>query len=98
MKVSDFQDLMRKLYFHQDSERGIKGTYIWLVEEIGELASLIKERDIDKYKAGEEIADIIAWTCSVANLLDINIEKALYNKYPDKCRKCNSVPCKCMKN
>ena len=97
MKVSEFQDLMRKLYFHQDTERGIKGTYIWLVEEIGELASLIKEQEINKKKASDEIADIIAWTCSVANLLDINIEEALYNKYPDKCKKCNSVPCKCMK-
>ena len=98
MKVSEFQDLMRKLYFHQDSQRGVKGTYIWLVEELGELASLIKEQDVNKEKAADEIADIIAWTCSVANLLDINIEEALFNKYPNKCKKCNSIPCKCMKN
>jgi len=98
MKVSEFQDLMQKLYFHQDSKRGIKATYIWLVEEIGELASLIKEQKIDKDKAADEIADIIAWTCSVANLLDINIEEALLNKYPNKCRKCDSIPCKCMKS
>jgi len=97
MEVSEFQNLMRKLYFHQDSERGIKGTYIWLVEEIGELASLIKEQNIHKNKAAEEIADIIAWTCSVANLLEINIEEALYDKYPNKCKKCDSVPCKCRK-
>lgn len=98
MKISEFQDLMRKLYFHQDSQRGIKGTYIWLVEELGELASLIKKQDVNKEKAADEIADIIAWTCSVANLLDINIEEALFNKYPNKCKKCDSVPCKCMKN
>ena len=61
------------------------------------MKTTIKEQNIDRIKAGEEIADIIAWTCSVANLLDIDIEKALYNKYPNKCKKCNSVPCKCMR-
>lgn len=97
MKISDFQNLMRDLYFHQDSERGIKSTFAWLVEEIGELAKVIKHEKIDKAKASEEIADIIAWTSSLANLLDIEIEKALQEKYPNKCSKCDSFPCRCGK-
>ncbi len=95
MKISDFQNLMRELYFHRDSERGINRTFIWLVEEIGELANLIKYEKIEKKHISEEIADIIAWTNSLANLLDINIEKALSEKYPKKCLKCNSSPCQC---
>jgi len=95
MKISDFQKLMREIYFHRDSERGINRTFIWLVEEIGELANLIKYEKIEKKHISEEIADIIAWTNSLANLLDINIEKALSEKYPKKCLKCNSSPCQC---
>ncbi len=95
MKISEFQDLMSELYFHQDSARGIQGTFIWLIEEIGELASLLKGDIIDKVKVSEELADIVAWTGSIANLLDIDLEKALIDKYPNKCKKCNSNPCQC---
>ncbi|MHA1291167.1 MAG: MazG nucleotide pyrophosphohydrolase domain-containing protein [Promethearchaeota archaeon] len=97
MRISDFQRLMKELYFHQDSNRGIRRTFIWLVEEIGELANIIKERRIDKEKVSEELADVIAWINSLANLLEIDLESALYNKYPNKCVKCNSNPCKCNK-
>jgi len=97
LKVSDFQNLMKKLYFHKDSKRGIKETFIWLVEEVGELANILKNQNIDKKKASEEIADIIAWTNSLSNLLEIDVEKALYDKYPNRCKKCNSIPCQCEK-
>ena len=50
---------------------------------------------MEKKLISEEIADIIAWTNSLANLLDIDIEKALLEKYPKKCIKCNSSPCQC---
>lgn len=95
MKISKFQNLMKELYYHQDSKRGIKGTFIWLVEEIGELACILKSNNIDKKKASEELADVIAWTNSLGNLLDINLEKVLLDKYPNKCIKCNSNPCEC---
>ena len=97
MKISEFQKLMRDLYIHQDSERGLKGTFIWLVEEVGELASLLKSDKIDHPKISEELADIIAWTGSIANLLGIDLENALKNKYPNKCSKCGSIPCVCGK-
>jgi NTP pyrophosphatase (non-canonical NTP hydrolase) len=97
MKISEFQKLIRELYFRQDQDRGRSDTFIWLVEEIGELANLLKVREIDKKKASEEIADIIAWTTSLANLLEIDLESALLEKYPYKCLKCNSSPCVCGK-
>ncbi|MHA1281344.1 MAG: MazG nucleotide pyrophosphohydrolase domain-containing protein [Promethearchaeota archaeon] len=98
MKISEFQKLMRDLYFHQDSKRGIKATFIWLTEEIGELARLINKEIDNKEKIEEELADIIAWTCSLANLFNIELESALFKKYPNICKKCNSKPCKCGKN
>lgn len=97
MKISEFQELIRNLYFKKDSERGISNTFIWLVEEIGELATLLNERLIDSNKVSEELADIIAWSTSIANLLEIDLEEALNFKYPGKCKKCNANPCRCEK-
>ena len=97
MKISDFQDLLKELYLQNDLNRGVHSTFIWLIEEIGELATLLNSIDIDKKKVSEEIADIIAWTISIANILDVDIEKALSDKYPNKCKKCSSSPCICEK-
>ena len=97
MRISEFQALLKKLYLHKDLNRGIKSTYIWLIEEIGELATLINAQELDKKKISEELADIIAWTISIANTLNIDIEEAISSKYPNKCKKCNSSPCNCVK-
>ncbi|MBY9005431.1 MAG: nucleotide pyrophosphohydrolase [Candidatus Lokiarchaeota archaeon] len=95
MRINEFQNLMKELYFHQDSKRGIEKTFIWLVEEVGELASNLLLDNLDKRKIENEMADIVAWICSLANLLNIKLEDALFNKYPNKCIKCDSNPCIC---
>jgi len=97
MKISEFQKLIKNLYIEQDQKRGIKNTFIWLIEEIGELAHILKNQEINTNNISEELADIIAWTTSLANLLDIDLEDALFNKYPNMCIKCNSNPCTCGK-
>lgn len=97
MKISEFQKLIKDLYFEQDKIRGIKNSFIWLIEEIGELAHILKNQEIDTKKVSEELADIFAWTTSLANLLDINLEYALFKKYPNMCIKCKSNPCICWK-
>ena len=97
MKISNFQDLLKDLYLQNDMNRGVKSTFIWLVEEIGELATILNSTIIDKQKASEELADIIAWAISVANILDIDIEDAIFNKYPNKCKKCSSSTFICEK-
>ena len=97
MKVSDFQLLMNELYYHRDMERGVYKTFIWLVEEIGELADNLNKKDLNRSKISDELADIIAWTSSLANILNIDLEKALIDKYPNKCLSCDSNPCKCDK-
>jgi NTP pyrophosphatase (non-canonical NTP hydrolase) len=95
MKVSKFQKLIRDLYFERDQNRGINSTFIWLIEEIGELARVLRGKELDLESAAEELADIIAWTTSVANLLDIDLEHALFKKYPNTCPKCKQIPCSC---
>ncbi|MFW9987911.1 MAG: MazG nucleotide pyrophosphohydrolase domain-containing protein [Candidatus Odinarchaeota archaeon] len=97
MKISEFQNLIKELYFKRDLKRGIDTTFIWLIEEIGEFARILRNKVLSRQNASEELADIIAWTISLANLLEIDLETALSKKYPGKCIKCNSKPCICQK-
>jgi NTP pyrophosphatase (non-canonical NTP hydrolase) len=97
MRISEFQKLIKNLYIERDKDRGINATFIWLIEEIGELARILKKKELNLKMASEELADIIAWTNSLANLLDIDLEFTLSNKYPNKCIKCKSNPCICSK-
>jgi NTP pyrophosphatase (non-canonical NTP hydrolase) len=93
MQIHEFQAMMKRLYFHRDSERGVKGTYDWLVDELEELREALEGKD--KRAVEEEFADVLAWLSSLANITGINLELAAINKYQDKCPKCGKSPCEC---
>ena len=93
MHIREFQDMMRRIYFHRDSERGAVGTFDWLVEEVEELREALKEKNT---KAMEnEFADVFAWLASLANVVNVDLEKAAMTKYDNRCPKCGQTPCKC---
>lgn len=93
MHIHEFQNLMRRLYFHRDSERGVMGTYEWLTDEVEELGDALKAND--KKGMEEEFADVIAWLASLANVLNIDLEEAALTKYDNRCPKCRRAPCRC---
>jgi len=84
---------MRQIYFHRDSERGTVGTFNWLVEEVEELREALKEGD--KKSIENEFADVFAWLASLANVVNIDLEKAAISKYDNHCPKCGLIPCEC---
>ena len=84
---------MRRIYFHRDSKRGATGTFNWLVDEVKELGDALKENDTAALE--DEFADVLAWLTSLANVLDIDLEKAALTKYSNKCPKCGKTPCQC---
>jgi len=79
LTLREFQEIIRKAYFERDSARGLDRTFMWFIEEVGELARAIKSGDMDNIE--EEIADVAAWLVSIANLLDVDFEKAILKKY-----------------
>lgn len=93
MHIREFQEMMKRLYFHRDSKRGVVGTYDWLVEEVEELGEAL--RGADKKALEDEFADVIAWLASLANVTNVDLEKAALNKYDNKCPKCKQSPCQC---
>ena len=93
LHIHEFQSLMRHLFFHRDSERGAMGTYEWLTDEVKELGDALKAND--KKGMEEEFADVIAWLASLANVLNIDLEKEALIKYDNRCPKCRRAPCRC---
>jgi NTP pyrophosphatase (non-canonical NTP hydrolase) len=85
--------MMRFLYFRKDSKRGTVGTYNWLVDEIKELEQALKNGD--RKELENEFADVLAWLASLANITNIDLEKAALSKYDNKCPKCRQAPCEC---
>ena len=47
---------------------------MWFVEEVGELATALALKD--KKNKEEEFADVFAWLCTLANINNVDIEKA----------------------
>ncbi len=74
------QEAIRRVYYERDSRRGLHATFTWFVEEVGELAeALLGKRGFEGLE--EEIADVLAWLLSIANLVGVDVEKAFANKY-----------------
>ena len=93
MHINEFQKMMKHLYFERDYDRGTVGTLDWLVDEVEELREALKEGDMKAAK--KEFADVLAWLASLANVVDIDLEKAAISKYDNKCPKCGLSPCEC---
>ncbi len=74
MNISEFQSIISKKYEKRDRQRGIPATFMWFIEEVGELATALASDD-QKNKE-EEFADVFAWLCTLANITDVDLEKA----------------------
>ncbi|MBN1508320.1 MAG: hypothetical protein JW955_15840 [Sedimentisphaerales bacterium] len=74
MQISEFQRLIARKYKKRDKERGVPRTFLWFIEEVGELATALASRD--KANTEEEFADVFAWLCTLANITDVNLERA----------------------
>lgn len=77
--LREAQELIEKLYIERDRGRGLFATYTWFVEEVGELADALLSGDRNSIE--EEIADVLAWLLSIANIVNIDIETAFKKKY-----------------
>ena len=73
--IREFQDLIRRKYHARDSERGTPKTFMWFVEEVGELATALTGDDHDN--KAEEFADVFAWMCTLANINDVDLAQAI---------------------
>ena len=79
--ISGFQQFIRERYYARDSQRGTPGTFMWFVEEVGELSSALAGDD--QLNKEEEFADVLAWLATLANINDVDLARAV-EKYTIK--------------
>ncbi len=75
MTIKEFQQYISDKYEEVDRRRGTPATFMWFIEEIGELATALAGDD--RQNKIEEFGDVVAWLCTLANINDIDLETAL---------------------
>jgi NTP pyrophosphatase (non-canonical NTP hydrolase) len=93
MHFSEFQSLIRTMYHDKDAARGVEGTFMWLTEEIGELATALRSGTHDEQAL--EFADVLAWLATIANVVGVDLEDAVARKYGSGCPGCGRLACIC---
>jgi len=96
VSLADLQALIRRMYFEKDQARGIEGTFLWLMEEVGELATALRSGTHED-RLGE-FADVIAWLATIANVAGIDLTEAIQRKYGSGCPGCGQFVCVCPDN
>jgi NTP pyrophosphatase (non-canonical NTP hydrolase) len=79
LTIAGFQKHIADKYEKVDRERGTPKTFVWFIEEIGELATAINGND--RANLEEEFADVVAWLCTLANINDVDLAEAIRKKY-----------------
>lgn len=94
LTIRGFQGRIEELYGAKDAARGDAATFLWLSEEIGELATALRSGTDEELAL--EMADVLAWLVTLANLRGIDLEAAAMRKYGRACPGgCGQVPCAC---
>lgn len=93
MTLAEFQELIEQMYSEKDRQRGAAGTFLWLSEEVGELAAAIAEGSREEQAA--EFADVLAWLVTLANVMGVDLTEAVQAKYGTGCPGCGRMVCAC---
>lgn len=93
LTISALQSLIAEMYSQKDAARGIDGTFMWLMEEVGELAAALRHGSREDLAA--EFADVLAWLVTIANVADVDLEAAVLKKYGQGCPGCGQMVCRC---
>jgi NTP pyrophosphatase (non-canonical NTP hydrolase) len=75
MTIKEFQAEISRRYEKRDRERGTPATFMWFIEEVGELSTALASGTAAEKE--EEFADVFAWMCTLANINDVDLSKAI---------------------
>ena len=108
VSIEAFQKLIREMYFEKDVARGVPATFMWLLEEVGELSTALREtspKEAQRIPSTEfekrrknlkaEFADVLAWLATIANVAEVDLGAAIADKYGSGCPGCQDFVCVC---
>jgi NTP pyrophosphatase (non-canonical NTP hydrolase) len=93
VSLADFQQLIRDMYLDKDVARGVDGTFMWFMEEVGELAAALRDGSHEDRMG--EFADVLAWLTTMANVVGVDLSRAVASKYGSGCPGCGHLVCSC---
>lgn len=93
MKLEEFQRKIEAIYFEKDNRRGLAGSFMWFVEEVGELSRALRRKDRGELEG--EFADCLAWLSTLASIAGVDLQQAATAKYQAGCPRCGAEPCSC---
>lgn len=94
INLAEFQQLIDRMYSDKDRERGIAPSYMWFMEEVGELATALREGTLEEQRG--EFADVLAWLTTLANVAGVDLTEAVRAKYGEGCPGCGKMVCACV--
>jgi NTP pyrophosphatase (non-canonical NTP hydrolase) len=92
LTIAAFQRTIEETFLARDRARGTAATFVWFVEEVGELARALKKGE--RANLEEEFADVLAWLSTLASLAGIDLAAAA-EVYRTGCPSCGARPCAC---
>lgn len=94
MTLAELQQLIRDQFGAKDAGRGTAGTFMWFMEEVGELSAALRGNAPRDHTAAE-FADVLAWLATLANIAGVDLADAVRAKYGAGCPECHQTPCAC---
>lgn len=91
--LPDHQALHRRLYQWHATRTLPIFPAAHIVEETMEVSEAFWQKNFEHM--GEELADVVAWSFTLANRLDINFTDVLKKQFPNACAWCRVNPCRC---
>ncbi len=93
MTLGQLQQRIKDLYGAKDAARGVEGTFMWFMEEVGELSAALRNGTTEERVL--EFADVLAWLVTLANCTGVDLDEAVRRKYGGGCPGCGKTPCEC---
>lgn len=98
--LTEISSDLRTLYNEANQQQGLDKCLLRLSRESSEVANLALAMQSPspgltdfEFELTLELADAIAWTAAVANLWDIDLERAVLDRFYPVCWKCKENPC-----
>jgi NTP pyrophosphatase (non-canonical NTP hydrolase) len=91
--LNQLQRQIDDTYGAKDRRRGVEGTFMWFMEEVGELSAALRGGTAEERAA--EFADVLAWLATLANIAEVDLDAAVKAKYGGGCPGCGETPCTC---
>lgn len=98
MPLQEWSEMFKDIYFHTKNYGRSKHELLSHLVKVFGLGSHYLIREANTSQSQEYTAKLFAWYCALATRLGIDLERALWEKYPGVCPRCQESRCACTSN